>query len=433
VPDIRVRILLPPDNREITVELDDSLTTADIIRDLLDAGALNLNSDGYMVATGDGSLLDHDAKASEFELGTTDLLRVFPAATAGGAPKLDEDHPRKRRSRQEVNAEAARLQSGRRISRAQHIVVVDDEAAARDIIGDYLREHGFSVSLCGDGKSLRAESAEQQPDLIVLDLNMPEEDGLSIIRYLKQKSNVPVIMLTTTASPIDRVVGLELGADDYLAKPCELRELLARIRSVLRRAAPAPDPVGAHPLSIAIPSRAKLLHEEAEAEDLHIRPAPAVSSPSGKIFINYRRGHDSGFVLALFLMLEQAFSAEQLFMDVDTIPPGADFVRMTKSQVGQCATMLVVIGERWLDAMGQHGNRRLDDPNDFVRIEIESALKKRKRVIPVLLEGAQMPRSDELPASLRPLARRHAVQLRHQRFASDVQGLVKALGRRDTA
>jgi len=71
----------------------------------------------------------------------------------------------------------------------------------------------------------------------VLDLNMPREDGLSIIRDLKQKSDIPVIMLTATASPIDRVVGLELGADDYLAKPCELRELLARVRSVLRRTA----------------------------------------------------------------------------------------------------------------------------------------------------------------------------------------------------
>ena len=77
--------------------------------------------------------------------------------------------------------------------------------------------------------------AQQVPDLIVLDLNMPEEDGLSIIRDLKRRTSVPIIMLTATASAIDRVVGLELGADDYLAKPCELRELLARIRSVLRR------------------------------------------------------------------------------------------------------------------------------------------------------------------------------------------------------
>src|SRR5713226_5957450 len=92
------------------------------------------------------------------------------------------------------------------MTQSQHIFVVDDEAPAREMVGDYL--------------------------------NMPEEDGLSIIRDLKARMNVPVIMLTATASPIDRVVGLELGADDYLAKPCELRELMARIRSVLRRSAP---------------------------------------------------------------------------------------------------------------------------------------------------------------------------------------------------
>jgi two-component system OmpR family response regulator len=131
------------------------------------------------------------------------------------------------------------------MNRSPHIIVVDDEAAARDMIGDYLRMHGFAVTSCDGGQSLRAEIARQSPDLIVLDLNMPEEDGLSIIRDLKQKSGVPVFMLTATASPIDRVVGLELGADDYLAKPCELRELLARIRSVLRRATPAAAPAAA--------------------------------------------------------------------------------------------------------------------------------------------------------------------------------------------
>jgi DNA-binding response OmpR family regulator len=121
------------------------------------------------------------------------------------------------------------------MSQAQHIVVVDDEQPAREMVGDYLRMHGFIVSLCDGGASLRNTISQQMPDLIVLDLNMPEEDGLSIIRDLKQRSSVPIIMLTATASAIDRVVGLELGADDYLAKPCELRELLARVRSVLRR------------------------------------------------------------------------------------------------------------------------------------------------------------------------------------------------------
>jgi DNA-binding response OmpR family regulator len=118
-------------------------------------------------------------------------------------------------------------------------MVVDDEAPAREMVGDYLKMHGFSITLCDGGASLREALKSASPDLIVLDLNMPEEDGLSIVRDLKRQSAVPVIMLTATASPIDRVVGLEIGADDYVAKPCELRELVARIRSVLRRSAQA--------------------------------------------------------------------------------------------------------------------------------------------------------------------------------------------------
>jgi two-component system, OmpR family, response regulator len=124
------------------------------------------------------------------------------------------------------------------MTQSQHIIIVDDEAPAREMVGDYLKMHGFTVTLCDGGKSLRAAIEVTVPDLVVLDLNMPEEDGLSIIRDLKSRTNVPVIMLTATASPIDRVVGLELGADDYVAKPCELRELMARIRSVLRRSSP---------------------------------------------------------------------------------------------------------------------------------------------------------------------------------------------------
>jgi DNA-binding response OmpR family regulator len=126
------------------------------------------------------------------------------------------------------------------MTQTPHIVVVDDEASSREMVGDYLGMHGFKVTLCDGGASLRETIKSAKADLVVLDLNMPEEDGLSIVRDLKQRSRVPIIMLTATASPIDRVVGLELGADDYIAKPCELRELLARIRSVLRRSQPEP-------------------------------------------------------------------------------------------------------------------------------------------------------------------------------------------------
>jgi len=148
---------------------------------------------------------------------------------------------------------------------------------------------------------------------------------------------------------------------------------------------------------------------------------------SGAIFINYRRGDEPGFTQALLGRLEQAFPAERLFIDVDSIPPGEDFVRMLEAQVAQCDAMLAVIGDGWLEAKDERGARRLDDPTDFVRIEIESALKQGKRVIPVLVNQARMPRLDELPQSLQPLATRNAVRLTHERFRADVQGLVKSL------
>jgi hypothetical protein len=148
---------------------------------------------------------------------------------------------------------------------------------------------------------------------------------------------------------------------------------------------------------------------------------------SGQIFINYRRGDEPGFTQALLGRLEQAFPPDQIFIDVDNISPGEDFTLVLESQVAQCDTLLAVIGKGWLNATDERGSRRLDDPHDFVRIEIESALKHGKRVIPVLVHDARMPRPDELPEGLRPLARRNAIRLTHERFRADVQGLVKAL------
>ncbi len=130
------------------------------------------------------------------------------------------------------------------MTEAALIAVVDDDPHARETVADYLDLHAFRVVALDGGRALRAELESRTPDLVVLDLHMPGEDGLSLIRFLKEtRPRLPIIMLTSTASPIDRVVGLELGADDYLAKPAELRELVARIRSVLRRAALAVAPV----------------------------------------------------------------------------------------------------------------------------------------------------------------------------------------------
>jgi outer membrane protein assembly factor BamD (BamD/ComL family) len=148
---------------------------------------------------------------------------------------------------------------------------------------------------------------------------------------------------------------------------------------------------------------------------------------AGKIFINYRRGDDAGHTGRLFDRLQDVFNPEQLFLDVDNIAPGLDFVRVLNERVAECDVVISVIGKGWLEARDAAGARRLDDPDDFVRIEITSALNQGKRVIPVLVGDAHMPRPEDLPEALRPLARRNAVRLTHERFRSDTQGLIKAL------
>src|SRR5262249_42612742 len=150
---------------------------------------------------------------------------------------------------------------------------------------------------------------------------------------------------------------------------------------------------------------------------------------AGNIFINYRRGDDPGNTGRLFDRLQEAFASDQLFMDVDNIAPGLDFVRVLEEQVGRCDALLAVVGKGWIAAGDDKGVRRLDNPEDFVRIEIESALKQDKRVIPVLVGDTHMPRPEELPEAIRPLARRNAVRLSHERFRADAQGLIKALQR----
>jgi hypothetical protein len=148
---------------------------------------------------------------------------------------------------------------------------------------------------------------------------------------------------------------------------------------------------------------------------------------AGNIFINYRRGDDPGFAQALFGRLEQAFSSDQLFMDIDDIAPGLDFVEVMNQQVAKCDVLISVIGRSWLAATDETGKRRLDDPEDFVRLEIESALAQKKRVIPVLVNDAKMPKLTNLPESLRPFARCNAVKLSHERFRADVGALIQSL------
>lgn len=115
------------------------------------------------------------------------------------------------------------------------VLVVDDDAGIRDLLADYLAKQGLVVATARDGKEMDERLAGFRPDLIVMDLMLPGEDGLALTRRLKADRDVPVIMLSARGEDIDRIVGLEVGADDYLAKPFNPRELLARIRAVMRR------------------------------------------------------------------------------------------------------------------------------------------------------------------------------------------------------
>ncbi len=123
-----------------------------------------------------------------------------------------------------------------------HIVVVDDDPDLRAMVRSYLARNGFAVSEAADGGALRALMAERPVDLALLDLNLPGEDGFSVARELRTLGPLGIIMLTASGDSVDRIVGLELGADDYVTKPFDPRELLARVRTVLRRIRPAEAP-----------------------------------------------------------------------------------------------------------------------------------------------------------------------------------------------
>ena len=116
-----------------------------------------------------------------------------------------------------------------------HILLIDDDAELAGLLGDYLHQEGFTVSLAGSGETGLATAQGQHVDAIVLDYMLPGLSGIEVLRQLRQQGNTPVLMLTARGDDMDRILGLELGADDYVAKPCQPRELAARLRAILRR------------------------------------------------------------------------------------------------------------------------------------------------------------------------------------------------------
>ena len=136
------------------------------------------------------------------------------------------------------------------MERATHILVVDDHREIRDLLARFFGAQGFRVSTATDGRTMHKQLEDGRIDLIVLDRMLPGDDGLTLCRQLRASSNIPIIMLTAIGDPVDRTIGLEVGADDYVTKPFDAHELLARIRAVLRRAQGTPSEPAASPCTV---------------------------------------------------------------------------------------------------------------------------------------------------------------------------------------
>lgn len=147
----------------------------------------------------------------------------------------------------------------------------------------------------------------------------------------------------------------------------------------------------------------------------------------GKIFINYRREDSRADARSIYQRLERSFGAPQLFMDVDSIEKGRDFTKVLDAHLADSDVMLTIIGRHWLGACDENGQRRLDDPGDFVRLEVANALKRDIAVIPVLVDGARMPKAAQLPDDMKLLANRQASMVTHENFARDIEGLERDL------
>lgn len=204
---------------------------------------------------------------------------------------------------------------------AGHVLVVDDDRELRDLLDRILTKHGFRVTTVQDGKAMHRALADWNIDLVVLDLMLPGEDGLSLCRDLRARSNIPVIMLTMMSEETDRIVGLEMGADDYLPKPFNPRELLARMKAVLRRAQCAP--------ALPAAARRKILRFAGWCLDIGLR---RLTSPQGLV-VDLSAG-EFDLLTALVERPQRVLSRDQL-LDLTHGRAEAPFDRSIDMQVSR--------------------------------------------------------------------------------------------------
>jgi two-component system, OmpR family, response regulator len=206
-----------------------------------------------------------------------------------------------------------------------HILIVDDDAEICALVSQFLEPHGFRVTGVGDGPAMRAALAADPADLIILDLMLPGEDGLALCRELRKSTRTPIIFLTAVNSEADRVVGLEMGADDYLSKPFSTRELLARVRAVLRRAPPEPEAV-AKP---AIAPTSRTLRFSGWTFDAGRRQ---LTAPDG-VLVDLSSGEYE--LLSAFLDNPQIVLTRDQLLDITRGRYGGPFDRAIDMQVGR--------------------------------------------------------------------------------------------------
>ena len=207
-----------------------------------------------------------------------------------------------------------------------HVVIVDDDDEICQLVRQFLEPHGFRVTAVGDGASMRTALAADPADLVVLDLMLPGEDGLELCRQLRAVSRTPIIFLTGVSGETDRVVGLEMGADDYLSKPFGARELLARIRAILRRASPGEGELP-RPAQTAPPGR--VLRFSGWSLDVGRRQ---LTAPDG-VLVDLSGGEYE--LLLAFLERPQMVLTRDQLLDITRGRFGGPFDRAIDMQVGR--------------------------------------------------------------------------------------------------
>lgn len=207
-----------------------------------------------------------------------------------------------------------------------HILIVDDDTQLAGLLQEYLQAEGLKVSLAHDGEAGVKLALELQPDLLVMDVMMPGTDGITALRQLRERSAVPVLMLTAKGDDVDRIVGLELGADDYVPKPCTPRELLARVRAILRR----------HRAGVQAPD----LQAEVVAGELTMHPARRSATFAGQAL------NLTGAEFGLLLVLARAAGAVVSKADLSEQGLGRPLARYDRSIDVHVSSIRTKLGKR---------------------------------------------------------------------------------------